>query len=76
MSVIDLATQAVVATVPVGRSPAGVVASQRAGRVFVSNPDSKTISVIDMARRQVVATLPAQAHGIPSADVTTPGGPQ
>jgi YVTN family beta-propeller protein len=59
VSVIDLALQKVVATVPVGRSPAGVVASTRAGRVFVSNPDSKTISVIDMRRQTVVGTLAA-----------------
>ena len=59
VSVIDLATQQVVATVPVGRSPAGVVASSRVGKVFVSNPDSKSISVIDMRSQKVVATLPA-----------------
>ena len=59
VSVIDLASQKVVATVPVGRSPAGVVASSRAGRVFVSNPDSKTISVIDMREQKVVDTLAA-----------------
>ncbi len=59
VSVIDLASQKVVATVPVGRSPAGVVASSRAGRVFVSNPDSKTISVIDMREQKVVGTLAA-----------------
>jgi YVTN family beta-propeller protein len=57
VSVIDLASQKVVATVPVGRSPAGVAASSRAGRVFISNPDSKTISVIDMSTQQVVDTL-------------------
>ena len=59
VSVIDLASQQVVALVPVGRSPAGVVAASRTGRVFVSNPDSKTISVIDMHTQQVVATLAA-----------------
>jgi YVTN family beta-propeller protein len=59
VSVIDLATQQVITTVPVGRSPAGVVASSPAGKVFVSNPDSKSISVIDMRTQQVVATLPA-----------------
>ena len=59
VSVIDLASQKVVATVPVGRSPAGVVASSRAGRVYVSNPDSKTISVIDMREQKVVGTLSA-----------------
>ncbi len=59
VSVIDLALQRVVATVPVGRSPAGVVASSVAGRAFVSNPDSKSISVIDMRTQAVVDTLPA-----------------
>jgi YVTN family beta-propeller protein len=59
VSVIDLATQRVVATVPVGRAPAGVVASSRAGRVFVSNPDSRTISVIDMQLQAVVDTWAA-----------------
>ncbi len=59
VSVIDLATQQVITTVPVGRSPAGVVASSRAGKVFVSNPDSKSISVIDMRTQKVTATLPA-----------------
>ena len=59
VSVIDLATQQVVALVAVGRSPAGVVAASVRGRVFVSNPDSKSISVIDMRQQQVVATLEA-----------------
>lgn len=59
VSVIDLASQAVVATVAVGRSPAGVVANSRAGRAFISNPDSRDISVIDMRSQRVVATLPA-----------------
>jgi YVTN family beta-propeller protein len=59
VSVIDLATQRVLTTVPVGRSPAGVVASSPAGRVYVSNPDSRTISVIDMRLQAVVDTLAA-----------------
>lgn len=57
VSVIDLAQQRVVATVPVGRSPAGVVAA--GGRAFISNPDSRDISVIDMASQSVVRTLQA-----------------
>lgn len=70
VSVIDIATQAVVSTVPVGRSPAGVVASSRGGRVYVSNPDSKTISVIDMRQQSVVHTWPAGSGpvGIDVAD--------
>lgn len=57
VSVIDLASQQVVATVPVGRSPAGVVAASRAGKVFVSNPDSRSISVIAMQGHRLVGTL-------------------
>jgi len=57
VSVIDLALDKVVATVPVGRSPAGVVAASRSGKVYASNPDSKTISVIDMRSQRVVDTL-------------------
>ncbi|WP_233151604.1 YncE family protein [Pelomonas sp. KK5] len=59
VSVIDLDMQRVVATVPVGRSPAGVVAASAIGRVFVSNPDSRDISVIDMATQAVVGRLEA-----------------
>ena len=59
VSVVDLASDRVVATVPVGRSPAGVSACSGNGRVYVSNPDSRSISVIDMASRQVVQTWPA-----------------
>lgn len=59
VSVVDLASQRVVATVPVGQSPAGVSACSGNGRVYVSNPDSRSISVIDMASRRVVQTWPA-----------------
>ena len=72
VSVIDLASQKVVALVPVGRSPAGVVAASRIGRVFVSNPDSKTISVIDMRAQRVVATL-AAGDGAVGIDATADG---
>ena len=72
VSVIDLASQQVVALVPVGRSPAGVVAASRTGRVFVSNPDSKTISVIDMRTQQVVTTL-AAGEGSVGIDASADG---
>jgi len=72
VSVIDLASQRVVATVPVGRAPAGVVASSRAGRVYVSNPESRTISVIDMRLQAVVDTL-AAGSGPVGLDVSADG---
>lgn len=72
VSVIDLAANQVVTTIPVGRSPAGVAASSRAGRVFISNPDSKTISVIDMRTQQLVATWEA-GEGAVGIDVARDG---
>ena len=74
VSVIDSGSEParVVATVPVGRSPAGVAVAAAAGKVFVSNPDSKTVSVIGMREQRVVATLPAGAG--PVGIATTPGG--
>ena len=62
VSVVDLHRQAVVASVPVGKAPAGVAACSsqgQPGRVYVSNPDSRDISVIDMASRRLLATWPA-----------------
>ncbi len=73
VSVIDLASNKVVALVPVGRSPAGVVAASRIGRVFVSNPDSKTISVVDMREQKVVGTL-AAGDGPVGIDAAADGG--
>lgn len=59
VSVIDLATDAVVDMIKVGKAPAGVVASSPAGRVFVTNPESNEVSVIDMRSRAVIQTVTA-----------------
>ena len=63
VSVIDLALLRVVATVPVGRAPAGVVAVGRASRVFVTNADGRSVSVIDMRSQAQVATLAGFGEG-------------
>lgn len=59
VSVVDLQQQAVVASVAVGKAPAGVAACSAQGRVYVSNPESRDISVIDIAQRKLLATWPA-----------------
>lgn len=59
VSVVDLERQAVVASVGVGKAPAGVAACSVQGRVYVSNPDSRDISVLDIASRKLLATWPA-----------------
>ena len=49
VSIIDLATNAVVATVPVGEGPQGVVANPAGTAVYVANSDSNDVTVIDAA---------------------------
>jgi YVTN family beta-propeller protein len=58
VSVIDTATQTVVATVPVGESPDGVAVNLAGTRAYVANQDSDTVSVIDTATLAVIATVP------------------
>ena len=55
VSVIDVATDRAVATIPVDKSPAGVAAVGAIGKVFVTAPDSNAVSVIDMRERRQVA---------------------
>ena len=46
VSVIDTATNTVVATVAVGSEPAGVAVNRASTRVYVTHPFSNTVSVI------------------------------
>jgi YVTN family beta-propeller protein len=62
VSVIDTATNTVVATIPVGVSPIGVAITPDGTRAYVTNEGSNTVSgtvsVIDTATNTVVATIP------------------
>ena len=55
---IDAATRAVTATVPVGSDPYGVAVDPAAHTVYVTNDGDGTVSVIDAATRAVTATIP------------------
>src|SRR5262249_9937833 len=57
VSVIDTATNTVVATVGVGNSPLGVAITPDGARAYVTNYGSHTVSVIDIATNTVVATI-------------------
>jgi YVTN family beta-propeller protein len=57
VSVINVATGAVVTTIPVGKGPGGVAVSPDGSRVYVANQDSDDISVIDTKTNTVVSTI-------------------
>src|SRR5512144_1744599 len=59
VSVIDTATDRVIATVKVGQRPRGIVVAPDGKRVYVSNGNSNDLSVIDAATNTVIETIPA-----------------
>ena len=58
VSVIDAATNEVVAEVPVGRRPWGIAVSPDGSRIYTANGASNDVSVIDAAALRVVETVP------------------
>jgi gliding motility-associated-like protein len=58
ISVINTATNTVVATIPVGKNPDDVSVTPDGTKVYVSNQGDNTISVIDVASNTVSATIP------------------
>src|SRR5450631_4084174 len=66
LSVIDTATNALVATLPTGANPVGVAVSPPGSRVYVTNFDDGTVSVFDSLNNLVLQsiTVGAQPLGI------------
>ncbi|WP_234406115.1 hypothetical protein [Methylobacillus glycogenes] len=62
VSVIDLDTLQVTATIAVGKSPVGVATSAKLGKVYISNVDSHSVSVIDSQQLQVTDTIDIAAR--------------
>jgi gliding motility-associated-like protein len=58
VSVINTATNTLVATVPVGSQPQGVAVSPDNGYVYIANSTANTVSVINTATNTVTATIP------------------
>ncbi|HEY4327088.1 MAG TPA: cadherin-like beta sandwich domain-containing protein [Mucilaginibacter sp.] len=72
VSVINTATNTVVATIPVGIAPFGVSASPDGSKVYVANSGSSYISVIDTKTNTVVNTI--QTGRVPITLVVAPDG--
>src|SRR6266404_2469698 len=75
MSVIDTATNTVIATIPVSDRPFSVVVTPDGSKVYVTNNNSgnpRTVSVIDTATNTVIATIHVGAK--PFGVAVTPDG--
>ena len=72
VSVINTATNTVVATVPVGLAPIGVAITPNGAFAYVANFSSNDVSVINTATNTVVATVPVGLN--PREVAITPNG--
>ena len=72
VSVIDTATNNIIATVPVGSSPDGVTVDLEGKKVYVANLGSNNVSVIDATTNSVTATVPVGTH--PEGVAVNPDG--
>jgi YVTN family beta-propeller protein len=72
VSVIDTATNSVVATIPVGLGPYGLAVTPSGAQVYVASVESNDVSVIDTATNAVVATI--QVPVLPFLLAVTPDG--
>ena len=57
VSVVNTATNTVIATVPVGSGPSGVAVSPDGTTAYVASGDGNTVSVINTAMNAVIATI-------------------
>jgi len=71
VSVIDTASNTVVATIPVGAFPEGVAITPDGTRAYVTDFVSNTVSVIDTATNTVVVTIGVGLF--PTGAAITPG---
>jgi len=74
VSVIDIATNTVIKTIPVKADPIGVSVSPDGTRVYVTNQSSGDISVINTATNTVVTTIPTVTGANPTGIVVSPDG--
>jgi len=73
LSVSDIATGQIIATVPVGDGgPVGIAANPAGTRLYVANGHDNTVSVVDTISNTIVATFPVQVF--PVAIAVNPAG--
>ena len=57
VSVIDVNTDSIIATIPVGDNPIDIIASNNSGKVYVTNSGSDSVSVIDSKTNKVIESI-------------------
>jgi YVTN family beta-propeller protein len=58
VTVFDAASGAVLATIPVGREPIGIISPKGTNRIYVTNEAGNSVSVLDARTFEVLTTIP------------------
>jgi YVTN family beta-propeller protein len=74
--VVDAATRKVVTFVPTGKGAHGIYPSRDGKRIFVSNRDAASVSVLDATGRRVITTWGLPKGASPDMGGLTPDGSQ
>ena len=74
VSVIDMATNNVTTTVPVGSGPGGVAVTSDEKMVYVANSNDGTVSVIDTGTNTVISTVNIGTESGPTGVAVNPAG--
>jgi gliding motility-associated-like protein len=72
-SVINISSNTVIATLPMGIQPQGVAVSEVRGRAYIANNGSNSITVINTCDQSIVATINGLV-GIPAGIAVSPDG--
>ncbi|MBL7753368.1 MAG: beta-propeller fold lactonase family protein, partial [Chitinophagaceae bacterium] len=72
VSVVDVASQSVISTIPVGNAPRCVAIIGRLHRAYITNVSGASVSVINITNNTVIATIPVGAGA--SGAVASPDG--
>ncbi|MBI3378080.1 MAG: hypothetical protein HY035_06750 [Nitrospirae bacterium] len=58
VSIVDLNTQTVLSTIPVGKAPRGVAIDRGLNLAVIGNSHDNTVSIIDLSTNKVTSTIP------------------
>ncbi len=73
VSVINLATNAIIATIPAGTNPFGVTVSKDGSRIYVASQNPNKVIVINATTNTVITSIPIAA-GVISGVAVSPDG--
>lgn len=74
VSVIDIASNAIIDTISAGSHPTGIALSPDGTKGYVTNNDTASVTVIDLATSGIITQIPLDLNSFPLGIAITPDG--